>query len=71
MDIINDLSGEEIVGTFCKKELQKINQREFRTEKVIRKKAINYMLTLISVGFLGVCFEVVGEVKLPLLSKTC
>ena len=51
--------------------LQKINQREFRTEKVIRKKAINYMLTLISVGFLGVCFEVVGEVKLPLLSKTC
>ena len=39
MDIINDLTGEEIVGTFCKKELQKINQREFRTEKVIRKKS--------------------------------
>ena len=36
--VINDLSGEEIIGTFYEKELQKINQQEFRIEKVIRKK---------------------------------
>ena len=34
---INDLNGEEITGTFYKKELQKTNQ-EFRIEKVIKKK---------------------------------
>ena len=31
--IINDLNGEEIVETFYKKEFQKTNQKEFRTEK--------------------------------------
>ena len=35
---INDLNGEEISGTFYEKELQKIDQQEFRIEKVIRKK---------------------------------
>ena len=35
---INDLSGEEIIGTFYEKELQKIDQEEFRMEKVIKKK---------------------------------
>ena len=35
---INDLNGEEIIGTFYEKELQKANQREFRTEKVIKRK---------------------------------
>ena len=33
--IINDLNGEEIIGTFYEKELQKTNQKEFRIEKVI------------------------------------
>ena len=33
---INDLKGEEIIGTFYEKELQKTNQEEFRIEKVIR-----------------------------------
>ena len=28
--VISDLNGEEIVGTFSEKELQKINQVEFR-----------------------------------------
>ena len=43
--IISDLNEEEIVGIFYEKELQKINQKEFWVEKVIkRKKAINYML---------------------------
>ena len=36
--VINDLNGEEIMGTFCEKELQKTNQEEFRIEKVIKRK---------------------------------
>ena len=36
--VINDLNGEEIIGTFYEKELQKIDQQEFRIEKVIKKK---------------------------------
>ena len=36
--VINDLNGEEIAGTFYKKELQKIDQQEFRTERVIKNK---------------------------------
>ena len=35
---INDLNGEEIMGTFYEKELQKTNQEEFRIEKVIKRK---------------------------------
>ena len=34
--VINDLNGEEIIGTFYEKELQKTNQEEFGIEKVIR-----------------------------------
>ena len=36
--VISDLKGEEIVGTFYEKELQKTNQKEFRVEKVIKGK---------------------------------
>ena len=36
--VINDLNGEEIIGTFYEKELQKINQKEFRIEKTIKRK---------------------------------
>ena len=36
--VVNDLSGEEIIGTFYEKELQKTNPEEFRIEKVIKKK---------------------------------
>ena len=35
--VINDLNGEEIIGTFYEKELQKTNQKEFRIEKVIER----------------------------------
>ena len=35
---ISDLKGEEIVGTFYEKELHKTNQKEFRVEKVIKRK---------------------------------
>ena len=37
-DIIDDLNGEEITGTFYENELQRTNQQEFRIEKVIKKK---------------------------------
>ena len=36
--VINDLNGEEIIGTFYENELQRTNHKEFRIEKVIRKK---------------------------------
>ena len=35
---INILNGEEIIGTFYERELQKTKQKEFRIEKVIKKK---------------------------------
>ena len=35
--VIDDLNGKEITGTFYEKELQKIDQQEFRIEKVIKK----------------------------------
>ena len=36
--VINDLNGEEIIGTFYEEELQKTNQQEFRIEKGIKRK---------------------------------
>ena len=36
--VINDLNGEEIIGTLYEKELQKTNKHEFRIEKIIKKK---------------------------------
>ena len=36
--LINDLKGEEIKGSFYEKQLQKTDQKEFRIEKVIRKR---------------------------------
>ena len=37
--VISDIKGEEIIGTFYEKELQKTNQQEFKIEKVINKKS--------------------------------
>ena len=36
--VITDLNGEEIIGTFNEKELQKTNQQKFRIEKIIKTK---------------------------------
>ena len=36
--VINDLNGEEIVGTFYEEELQKTNQKELRIEKAVKRK---------------------------------
>ena len=57
--VINDLNGEEILGTFYEKELQKTNQKEFRIEKVIREKLINYM----SNGKVMIIYLIAGLIK--------
>ena len=36
--VINDSYGEEIADTFYNKELQKTNQKDFRIEKLIKRK---------------------------------
>ena len=36
--VISDLNGEKSVGSFYEKEFQKINQKEFRIEKVTKRK---------------------------------
>ena len=36
--VINDLNNEEIIGSFYEKELQKTNQKEFRIEKILKRK---------------------------------
>ena len=35
---INDLIGEEIVGTFYEKELQKAKEKEFKIERINKRK---------------------------------
>ena len=45
-NVINDLNGDEILGTFYKKELKKTNQQECRIEKVIKKKGDNLYVKL-------------------------
>ena len=37
--VINDLNGEEIIGTFYENKLQGTEQNEFRIEKVFKRKA--------------------------------
>ena len=36
--VLSDLNVEQIVGIFYKKELQNANQKEYRVEKIIKKK---------------------------------
>ena len=35
---VNNLNGEKVIGTLYEKELQKTNQKEFRIEKVLKRK---------------------------------
>ena len=56
--VINDLNGDQIIGTFYEQELQGTNQREFRVEKVIKRKGdkLNVkwkvMIILLTVGLI-------------------
>ena len=36
--VINDLNVKKIAGSSYEKELQKINQKEFRIEKILKRK---------------------------------
>ena len=47
---INDLNGEEIIGSFYEKELQKTNQKEFRIEKVLKRKCDKFYVKWIGYG---------------------
>ena len=57
--LIEDLNGEEIIGTFCERELQKTNLKEFRIKKVIKTKSKDYMLN----GKVATYFLTVGLKK--------
>ena len=57
--LIEDLNGEEIIGTFCERELQKANLKEFRIKKVIKTKSKDYMLN----GKVAIYFLTVGLKK--------
>ena len=37
-NVVNDHNGGQIIGTFYEEELQKTNQKEFRIEKVLKRK---------------------------------
>ena len=63
--LISDLNGERIVGTFYEKELQKTNQKKFRVEKAIKRKAIHYMLN----GKATTDFLIVGLIKRHNINK--
>ena len=56
---ISDLNGEEITGSFYEKELQKTNQKEFRIEKVLKKKVID----CVSNGKDMIIALIVGSIK--------
>ena len=36
--VINDLNGDEIIESFYEKQLQKTSQKEFRIEKVLKRR---------------------------------
>ena len=36
--VINDLNGEQIIGTFYEKELQRTSHNEYRIENIIKRK---------------------------------
>ena len=42
-NVIRDLNGEEITGTFYEKELKKTNHEEIKREKVIKRKGKLYV----------------------------
>ena len=43
--IISDIYGEEIVATFCKRELKKANEKGFRIKKVIKRNCDKLYVT--------------------------
>ena len=56
---IKDLKGEKVIGTFYEKELKKTNQKEFRIEKILKKRVISCMLN----GKCMIILLIVGLIK--------
>ena len=61
--IINGLNGEEIIGTFYEKELQKTNKKVFRIEKVIKRKSDTLNMLNMSNGKVMIINLTVGLIK--------
>ena len=57
--VISDLTGEEIVGTFYKKELQKQMKKSLESKNLQREKLINYILNGIAI----IILLTVGQIK--------
>ena len=57
--VISDLTGEEIVGTFYKKELQKQIKKCLESKNLQREKLINYILNGIAI----IILLTVGQIK--------
>ena len=64
--VITDLNGEEIIGTFYEKELQKTNQEEFRIEKELKEKETDCM----SNGNVMIILLIAGLIKNTLYKMT-
>ena len=57
--VISDFNVEKIVGTFYEKELRKRNQKEYRVERVIKRKG-----NKLYVKWKGaITFSIVGLIK--------
>ena len=57
--VISDLTGEEIVGMFYKKELQKQIKKSLESKNLQREKLINYILNGIAI----IILLTVGQIK--------
>ena len=57
--VISDLTEEEIVGTFYKKELQKQIKKSLESKNLQREKLINYILNGIAI----IILLTVGQIK--------
>ena len=49
--VISDLYGEEIVGTFCEKQFQITNQKEFKIEKIMKRIQIETIMKTLKASF--------------------
>ena len=61
--VISDVESTEIVGTHYQNEFQKTNSKQCRVEKVIKKKAVNYMFNRKTI----IVFLIVGLINKILL----
>ena len=59
---------EQSVRIFYEKELQKINQKELRIEKIIKKKG-NKLLSYMSIGKDMIIYFIVGLIKKTLIES--